>query len=263
MQQFAKQGIVLATPDYELIDALDPASLGWTDFEWSLALDAPVAVVGKGAAGKTRFCRAVVETWPQLTTFVPVDTTRPPRDDEVNGEDINCIPDEEFETRRLDGQYLFTYWVGAPASPRRKRSGLPLAKLSAAILLAKRVLLIVPAPLADLLGVYFPVTAIVVVKANPVDHERYLRWRGLTPEDAAGKSDIGVVYEGEMRLAGVIDFPNEPWRLYRQLRVSTLRDEDGTQRSVKDVITTARFHQRLRWDHWLQAQVESVRSEQE
>ena len=63
----------------------------------------PVVVSAPSGTGKTTICREVASIYPQLRYSVSA-TTRPPRDDEVDGRDYHILDEETFQSWTKDGR---------------------------------------------------------------------------------------------------------------------------------------------------------------
>jgi guanylate kinase len=64
-----------------------------------------IVISSPSGAGKSSICKQLLKDDPQLNISVS-DTTRPPRDNEVNGTDYNFIEKNEFERRIKNNEYI-------------------------------------------------------------------------------------------------------------------------------------------------------------
>ena len=64
-----------------------------------------IVISSPSGAGKSSICKQLLKDDPQLNLSVS-DTTRPPRDNEVNGTDYNFIEKNEFEHRIKNNEYI-------------------------------------------------------------------------------------------------------------------------------------------------------------
>src|ERR1700756_2752367 len=77
-----------------------------------------IVISGPSGAGKTTIARRLVERRPKLVASVSA-TTRPPRRGEQDGVDYHFLSPEEFERKRMAGEFLecfevfgLGYWYG-------------------------------------------------------------------------------------------------------------------------------------------------------
>ncbi len=64
-----------------------------------------IVVSSPSGAGKSSLCRRLLEDDRQLNISIS-DTTRPPRDNEIDGSDYNFISKEKFESRIKNNEYI-------------------------------------------------------------------------------------------------------------------------------------------------------------
>jgi len=64
-----------------------------------------IVISSPSGAGKSSICRSLLEDDPKLNISIS-DTTRPPRDNEMNGKDYNFIEKDEFENRIRNDEYI-------------------------------------------------------------------------------------------------------------------------------------------------------------
>ena len=64
-----------------------------------------IVISSPSGAGKSTICKQLLKDDPQLNISIS-DTTRPPRDNEINGKDYNFIQISEFESRIKNNEYI-------------------------------------------------------------------------------------------------------------------------------------------------------------
>ena len=64
-----------------------------------------IVISSPSGAGKSSICKQLLEDDPQLNISIS-DTTRLPRDNEINGKDYNFIKKNEFESRIKNNEYI-------------------------------------------------------------------------------------------------------------------------------------------------------------
>ena len=64
-----------------------------------------IVISSPSGAGKSSICKQLLRDDPQLNISIS-DTTRPPRDNEINGKDYNFIDKSEFERRIKNNEYI-------------------------------------------------------------------------------------------------------------------------------------------------------------
>ena len=64
-----------------------------------------IVISSPSGAGKSSICKQLLEDDPQLNISIS-DTTRYPRDNEINGRDYNFIGKDEFESRIKNNEYI-------------------------------------------------------------------------------------------------------------------------------------------------------------
>ena len=64
-----------------------------------------IVISSPSGAGKSSICKQLLKDDPQLNISIS-DTTRPPRDNEINGKDYNFIDKSEFERRIKNNEYI-------------------------------------------------------------------------------------------------------------------------------------------------------------
>ena len=64
-----------------------------------------IVISSPSGAGKSSICKQLLRDDPQLNISIS-DTTRPPRDNEINGKDYNFIEKSEFESRIKNNEYI-------------------------------------------------------------------------------------------------------------------------------------------------------------
>ncbi len=64
-----------------------------------------IVISSPSGAGKSTICKQLLNDDPQLKISIS-DTTRPPRDNEINGRDYNFIEINEFERRIKNNEYI-------------------------------------------------------------------------------------------------------------------------------------------------------------
>ena len=64
-----------------------------------------IVISSPSGAGKSSICKQLLKDDPQLNISIS-DTTRPPRDNEINGKDYNFIGKNEFESRINNNEYI-------------------------------------------------------------------------------------------------------------------------------------------------------------
>ncbi|MDC3204779.1 guanylate kinase [Pelagibacteraceae bacterium] len=64
-----------------------------------------IVISSPSGAGKSSICKQLLRDDPQLNISIS-DTTRPPRDNEINGKDYNFIDKSEFERRIKSNEYI-------------------------------------------------------------------------------------------------------------------------------------------------------------
>ena len=64
-----------------------------------------IVISSPSGAGKSSICKQLLNDDPQLSISIS-DTTRPPRDNEINGQDYNFIEKKKFESRISNNEYI-------------------------------------------------------------------------------------------------------------------------------------------------------------
>ncbi len=64
-----------------------------------------IVISSPSGAGKSSICKQLLKDDPKLNISIS-DTTRPPRDNEINGTDYNFIKKNEFERRIQNNEYI-------------------------------------------------------------------------------------------------------------------------------------------------------------
>ena len=64
-----------------------------------------IVISSPSGAGKSSICKRLLNDDPQLSISIS-DTTRPPRDNEINGQDYNFIEKKKFESRISNNEYI-------------------------------------------------------------------------------------------------------------------------------------------------------------
>ena len=64
-----------------------------------------IVISSPSGAGKSSICKQLLNDDPQLSISIS-DTTRPPRDNEINGKDYNFIGKNEFESKIKNNEYI-------------------------------------------------------------------------------------------------------------------------------------------------------------
>tara|TARA_Y200000002_G_scaffold365509_1_gene355523 strand:+ start:1438 stop:2043 length:606 start_codon:yes stop_codon:yes gene_type:complete len=64
-----------------------------------------IVISSPSGAGKSSICKRLLEDDSGINISIS-DTTRPPRDNEINGKDYNFIEKDEFERRILNDEYI-------------------------------------------------------------------------------------------------------------------------------------------------------------
>ncbi len=262
-KRYGRMDFLTETPDYRLIDIIDPDSLfnSWPEYMRWMAYDAFIFVCGRGASGTTSLCRTLrqrSQRWPARKRLrqIPLVTTRTLRPDEDPLYDVMSMSNEEFDNPA--NQFLIRYQVGRrgrrPRAGARpiKRSGMLLSLVEEGVLSYLKNLVITMSPAADLVArLYFPGSQRITTEITPEDHLLYKKRRGLDPRDGEDQSFAGFTLPAgttNYSTPGGYRYENERWRLVAN--ISRRSSRDGIEwPSLHDYVCHPRLLEVLEREH--------------
>ena len=92
-------------------------------------------ISGPAGVGKTTICDRLLSEYPNLLNRVVTATTRKPRSGEVNGQDYHFLKTDEFERRKLSGDFIENETIHGKQYGVLKKSVLDLLDVSKVVLL--------------------------------------------------------------------------------------------------------------------------------
>ena len=139
-----------------------------------------IVISGPSGAGKTTLLRKLFDHCPGLRASVSA-TTRPPRPGEQDGVDYHFLSPEEFERRRLAGEFLECFEVFS----RGHWYGTLHSEVTPSLQAGKSIVLEIDVQGAlAVLESYPQAITIFVRPSSPEELERRLRGRGTDSEEA-------------------------------------------------------------------------------
>jgi guanylate kinase len=142
-----------------------------------------IVISGPSGAGKTTLVKRLFEECPELSSSVSA-TTRPPRPGETDGVDYYFLSPEEFERRRLAGEFLECFEV----FDRGTWYGTLAGEVAPSLEAGKSIVLEIDVQGAMAVNQRYPQAITIFVHPSSLDElERRLRGRGTESESSIGR----------------------------------------------------------------------------
>lgn len=154
-----------------------------------------IAIIGKGAVGKSRLAAGLCQNLPGARIF-PLAMSRQARPDELMTQTIISMEIEQYNERLQMGEFLVGYQVirqPSAVQPAIKFTGILISKIVELILDARHIVLPIMAPALFFFRAAFPETRCIVVDTDAASHSRFQRQRDLDPEDSRDRNIYGFI----------------------------------------------------------------------